>query len=140
MVTSTSTPASMLMMICLTTSVGACRLHQVKRELAASSPEEKRGIGNSLNQTLVNAHLILVPGLGTLTAGRLPGHDAQRLGGQADGALDVERLGACALNQLLADLLERGDLARGEGDTDLVDFLAIEVSLSSVEGRKASFD
>lgn len=73
----------------------------------------------------MNAHLILVPGLRTLTAGRLPGRDAQRLGGEADRALDVERLGARALNQLLADLLERGDLARGEGDTDLVDLLYI---------------
>lgn len=74
----------------------------------------------------MNAHLILVPGLRTLTAGRLPGRDAQRLGGEADRALDVERLGARALNQLLADLLERGDLARGEGDADLVDFLPLK--------------
>lgn len=78
---------------------------------------------NSLNQTLVDAHLVLVPGLGTLTVGGLAGGDVQGLGGQTDGALDLEGLGAGTVNELLAHLLERGDLARGEGDTDLVDLL-----------------
>lgn len=39
------------------------------------------------------------------------------------GSLDGERLALGTLNELLADLLERGNLAGAEGDTDLVDFL-----------------
>jgi hypothetical protein len=38
-------------------------------------------------------------------------------------SLDSERLALGPLNELLADLLERGDLAGAEGDTNLVDFL-----------------
>ncbi|KAF3390254.1 hypothetical protein F1880_009033 [Penicillium rolfsii] len=76
-----------------------------------------------LDETLVDAHLVLVPGLGTLTVGGLTGGDVQGLGGQTDGALDLQGLGASTVDQLLADLLEGRDLAGGEGDTDLVDLL-----------------
>lgn len=78
---------------------------------------------NLLDETLVDAHLVLVPGLGTLTVGGLTGGDVQGLGGQTDGALDLQGLGASTVDQLLADLLEGGDLAGGEGDADLVDLL-----------------
>lgn len=71
----------------------------------------------------MNAHLILVPGLGALTARRLTGDNVQGLGGQTDRALDLERLGAGTVDELRADLLQRGDLAGGEGDADLVDLL-----------------
>ena len=71
--------------------------------------------------TLVDAHLVRVPSLGTLTARRLAGGDLQVLGGQADGALDAELLGLGTVDELLADLLEGLDVARGEGDADLVD-------------------
>lgn len=71
----------------------------------------------------MDAHLVLVPGLGTLTVGGLTGADVQALGGEADGALDLEGLGAGAVHEGSAHGLERGDLARGEGDTDLVDLL-----------------
>jgi hypothetical protein len=49
--------------------------------------------------------------------------DLERLGGQTDGTLGPEVLTLGALNELVAHLLERGDLARGEGDADLVDLL-----------------
>jgi hypothetical protein len=78
---------------------------------------------NSLNETLVDAHLELVPGLGTLTVGGLTGGDLEGLGGKTDGTLDLEGLGASTVDQLLADLLEGGNLAGGEGDADLVDLL-----------------
>ena len=81
------------------------------------------GCVDILDETLVDAHLVLVPGLGTLTARGLAGRDVEGLGGQTDGSLDLQRLGAGAIDQLLADLLEGRDLARGEGDTDLVDLL-----------------
>lgn len=71
----------------------------------------------------MDAHLVLVPGLRTLTVGGLTGGDCQVLGGQTDGTLDLEGLGAGTVDELRAHLLEGGDLARGKGDTDLVDLL-----------------
>ena len=73
----------------------------------------------------MDSHLESVPGLGTLTVGGLAGLDHQGLGGQTDRALDLQRLGAGTINELLADLLEGLDLAGGQGDTDLVDLLQI---------------
>ena len=71
----------------------------------------------------MDAHLVHVPGLGTLTVGGLAGGDLERLGGEADGALDAEVLGLGALKELGGHLLEGLDLAGGEGDADLVDLL-----------------
>ena len=42
---------------------------------------------------------------------------------------DAQVLSLSALNQLLADLLKRLDVPRGEGDADLVDLGALEVAL-----------
>ncbi len=69
----------------------------------------------------MDAHLIGIPGLGTLTVRCLTGGDLQGPSGQADGALDTEFLVLGAVNELLAHLLERLDIARGQGDADLVD-------------------
>jgi hypothetical protein len=83
----------------------------------------------------VDAHLKGIPGLGTLTVGRLAGGDLQVLGGQADGALDAELLVLGAVDELLAHLLERLDVARRQGDADLVDLGALaEVLLRLVWG------
>lgn len=126
MVTSTSTPASMLTMICLTTSVGALRLLFFGKvsQLSFFRPRGRNMMyGDVLNQALVDAHLVQVPGLGTLTARGLTGGDLEVLGGQADGALDGEVLALGALDQLGADLLEGLHLARGQGDADLVGLL-----------------
>ena len=71
----------------------------------------------------MDAHLKLVPSLRTLTVGGLTGGDVKGLGGQTDGALDLEGLRAGTVDELRADLLEGGDLARSKGDTDLVDLL-----------------
>lgn len=81
-----------------------------------------------LNQTLVDAHLVEIPGLGTLTARGLTGGDLEVLGGQADGALDAQVLALGALDELGADLLEGLDLAGGQGDTDLVGLLQRVIS------------
>jgi hypothetical protein len=75
--------------------------------------------------SLYSPHLVHVPGLGALTARSLTGGDLQVLGGETDGALDAELLGLGTLDELAADLLEGGDLARGEGDADLVDLWGI---------------
>lgn len=71
----------------------------------------------------MDPHLEHVPRLGTLTVGGLAGGDLERLGGEADGALDAEVLGLGALEELGRDLLEGLDLAGGQGDADLVDLL-----------------
>jgi hypothetical protein len=108
----------MLMMICLTTSVGALRLCK-GQHFTQKNPCH----GHILNQSLVESHLKGIPGLRTLTTGGLAGGDLEGLGGQADGAFDAKFLALGALNELLADLLESSDLAAGQGDTDLVSFL-----------------
>lgn len=69
----------------------------------------------------MDSHLKGVPGLGTLTTGGLAGGDLEVLGGEADGALNTEVLRLGTVDELGADLLEGLDLARGEGDADLVD-------------------
>lgn len=95
--------------------------------LLASSPRRgaPRGEGgcNVLDETLVDAHLVEIPGLGTLTARSLTGGDLEVLGGQTNGALDGEVLALGTLEELRADLLEGGDLAAGQGDPDLVSLL-----------------
>lgn len=132
MVTSTSTPASMLMMICLTTSVGAWRSMRPKSAVSCCPTDCLEWYA----LTLVDAHLVGVPGLGTLTARSLTGGDLQVLGGQTDGALDAELLVLGTVDELLADLLEGRDLAGGEGDADLVDLgLLALLDLLGIVGR-----
>lgn len=81
------------------------------------------GGGVEVDETLVDAHLVAVPGLGTLTARGLAGGDLEALGGQADGALGAEVLVLSTVDDLGADLFEDLDLAGGEGDADLVALL-----------------
>lgn len=84
----------------------------------------------------MDSHLVHVPGLATLTARGLAGGHLQGLGGQADRTLDAEVLGLCALEEFGADLLERLDFARGEGDSDLVDFLQEHATSSVSTGAR----
>jgi hypothetical protein len=76
-----------------------------------------------VDEALVDAELVEIPGLGTLTTRGLAGGDLEVLGGQADGALDGEALAAGALNELGADLLERLNLSASQGDSDAVALL-----------------
>jgi hypothetical protein len=71
----------------------------------------------------VDAELVAVPGLGTLTTRGLAGGDLEVLGRETDGALDGEALAAGTLNELGADLLKRLDLSAGQGDADAVALL-----------------
>merc|ERR1712188_126116 len=79
------------------------------------------GGGVEVDDTLVDAHLEAVPGVGTLTARGLARHDAQGLGGHADGPLAQEALVLGTLDEIGAHLLEGLHVARGEVDADLVD-------------------
>lgn len=90
------------------------------------------GLGYVLDETLVDAHLVAVPGLGTLTTRGLAGGDLEGLGGQTDGSLDAQVLALGALDQLGADLLEGLDLAGGQGDPDLVGLLFVGERQESV--------
>jgi hypothetical protein len=71
----------------------------------------------------VDSHLECIPSFRTFTAGSLSGGDLEGFGWETDGPLDTEVLGFGALDELLAHLFERGDLAASEGDADLVSFL-----------------
>ena len=71
----------------------------------------------------MDAHLVCIPRLTTLSTWRLPRGDLERLGRQAYGALNSQVFPLCALNELLADFFEGLDFAGGERDADFVDFL-----------------
>lgn len=58
------------------------------------------GGGVQVDQALVNSHLELIKGLGTVTTRRLAGGDAQNLGWQADRTLDLELLVFGTLNEI----------------------------------------
>lgn len=71
-----------------------------------------------VNQTLVDAELVVVPGLRTLTARRLTGGVAEHLGGKTDGALDVELLVLRAVHKVAAHYnVSRGNTYSSRGSS-----------------------
>ena len=76
--------------------------------------------GMQINQPLVNAHLELIPRVGTLSAGSLTGGNRQAFGGKTDRSRDIELLVGGTLLQVSAHLFEVLHVARGEGDADAV--------------------
>jgi hypothetical protein len=76
----------------------------------------------------VDSHLESVPGLRTFTTRSLSGGNLEGLGWETDWAFDTKILGLGALDELLADLFEGGDLSGGEGDADLMGFLRTVIS------------
>jgi hypothetical protein len=68
----------------------------------------------------VNAHLKSVVGVGTLTARGLAGHQAENLGGHADGAGNLKVLADGAVLQLGAHSLKGLHLAGGKSNADSV--------------------
>ena len=64
----------------------------------------------------MDAHLIGIPCLTSFTTRCLSRSNLQALRRQAYGTFDSEILRLCALNELLADLLEGLDFFRGEGN------------------------
>ena len=59
-----------------------------------------------INHSLVDPHLELVPGLGTLSTRSLTGGDAKGLGGHADWALNFELLVLGSPDQVTTHLLQ----------------------------------
>lgn len=106
-----------------------------------------------INNTLVNLHLETIPGLGTLTARGLPGGDLEHLGGDANGALDLELLLLGALDEVGANwnkserlppeytrtLLEASNVARGKGNTDAMEGL-LSLLAGLLDGRTLSLE
>lgn len=87
-----------------------------------------------IDDTLVDAHLETIPGLGTLTARSLTGGDAQHLVWHANGSLDAKLLLLGSRNQIGAHLLQRTDVLRGERDADSVHLSDVSLRLLQVLG------
>lgn len=67
-----------------------------------------------VDEALVNAHLKVVPGLGTLTTGRLSGGVRKNLGGETNRTLDAELLVLGAVHKVRADWSQQRSVPRGE--------------------------
>lgn len=77
--------------------------------------------GVEVDDTLVDVHLIGVPGVGTVTARGLTGGVLEGLGGHADGALDLDVELLSAGHEVGGGLLDGLGVAGGEGDADAGD-------------------
>jgi len=76
-----------------------------------------------VNDSLVDAHLVVVVGVGTVTARGTARRDGEHLGGDALGARDLEALLLAAGNDLGAGVFKGLDVTAAEGHSNLVDFL-----------------
>lgn len=65
-----------------------------------------------VDETLVDAHLVAVPGLGTLTTRGLAGDVLEDLGGETDGALDAEVTVLGAVDEVGADWVGSAGVGR----------------------------
>ena len=74
-----------------------------------------------VDDSLVDPHLELVPGLTTLSAGSLTGGDPQGLSGHPHGPLHLQLLVFGSLDKVAADLLQGLDVAGGQSDSDTMD-------------------
>merc|ERR1719381_452683 len=88
------------------------------------------GGGVQVNDALVDSHLELVPGLGTLTARSLSGGDPEGLGRHPHWALHLQLLVLGAPDQVLAHLFQGLHIPGGESDPDPVDRRLLLNSLS----------
>jgi len=85
-----------------------------------------------VDETLVDPHLELVPGVGTLSGGCLTGGDPELLGGEPDRSGNLELLVDGTTLEVGADLLEVLDVPGGEGDADAVEGIGgIDIFLES---------
>lgn len=73
----------------------------------------------------MNAHLKPVPGLRTLTIGRLTGSNAQNFGGHAHWTLHLELLLLCPTDEVRAHLFQVAHIAGAQGDTNAVNLRQI---------------
>jgi hypothetical protein len=78
------------------------------------------GRGLKIDQTLVDAHLKAIPGVGTLTARGLTGGDTKSLGRKTDRSGMDEVLLLGTTNEIGAYLLKSLDLTRSQSDTNVM--------------------
>jgi len=95
-----------------------------------------------IDKSLVDAHLKLVPCIGTLTIRCFSCHDAETLGRQSYWAFHAQLFLPSSLDEVVADLLERLDVSRGQCDADFMKllFLLTEVFLSHAHVFFGHFD
>ena len=75
---------------------------------------------------LIDGHFPVVPGLGTLTAGRSSAADAEVFIGESDGAFDLDSLCFGVVDKLVGDLLHGWQFGAAEGDSGAFDFLVFD--------------
>lgn len=83
--------------------------------------ESRRSL--QVDVSLVDSHLVVLPGLRTLTVRGLSGGDRQSLGWHSDRTLLLDALLGGVSDDQVGDLLQGLDVGGGEGDSDLVDLL-----------------
>jgi len=96
-VTSTSTPGSSEMEVCKS-ALMMCKCDASTYDLLDDVSGRVE-----VDETLVDSHLVSVPGLGTLTTRRLSGRVLEDLGGESDGALDSEVSVLGSVDEVRAD-------------------------------------
>ena len=67
-----------------------------------------------INQTLVDSHLPAIESVGTLTARRLSHAEAEELGGETHGTLDLKALAGSLVLEVRAHLLEGLNLSQND--------------------------
>lgn len=77
----------------------------------------------------MDSHFKKIPGFTSFTTWRLARSDFQALGRKAHGSFNTKVLRLGTFDELGADLLEGFNIARGEGDANLMDFLCRNVCL-----------
>jgi len=89
-----------------------------------------------VDDTLVDAHLETIPGLGTLTTRSPAGGDAKSLGGHTDRTTDGELLSLGAVDKIGTDLLKVAHVPGGKGDADGVHGNLLSGGLLDGGGRR----
>lgn len=124
--TSTSTPGSSEMLV----YVRASSENAEARKARTHDLLDDLGRRVEVDEALVHLELVAVPRLGALTARRLARRDLERLGREADGALDAQRLVLGAVHEVAADcalVSLRATRAGLEHDAHFSRFLTFEL-------------
>ena len=117
---------------------------RINRELSDLANSLGRGL--EIDNTLVDAHLVTIPGLWTFTIWRLTSSNTQGLGWHADGALDLQKmmknkrisnlylqvLVLCSLDEFIGNALDSGAVLRSDGDSNFMLLLLFRGNFGSI--------
>ena len=87
-------------------------------ELEGSDVLDALGRAVKVDDSLVDLHLKVVPGVGSLSARRLSGGDMELLSGDSDGSSSLEIIVLGVGNDGRAGLLNRTDLLSSDGESE----------------------